>query len=188
MVNRRISPDLKECALRLWELGWSELDITQALSGCVSRRSLYRWRTIFDTFGSPTNPHARVAGRPSIITRAVLTAIHKVYKGAPDLYLKELQMWLAIHHDIVISIAALQKTLEQEGLIRKLLQNIATERDKEKVRAWKEGLHDDFEDKASYFVTVDETSKNEHTIARTYGRSMIGERAVIESDTPLALQ
>jgi hypothetical protein len=28
MVNRRISADLKECALRLWELCWEELEIT----------------------------------------------------------------------------------------------------------------------------------------------------------------
>lgn len=180
MGNRRISPDLKECALRLWELGRDTLDITQVL--CVSRASIYRWQRIFDEFGTPTNPHARVGGRSSIITRAVLTAVHDIYKGAPDLYLTELQYWLAIHHDIVISVSALQKTLEQEGLSRKLLQKIATERDKEKCAAWKDSIHDDFQDKASYFVTVDETSKNEHTLDRTYGRSMVGERAVIETD------
>ncbi|KAJ6543440.1 hypothetical protein DFH09DRAFT_831246, partial [Mycena vulgaris] len=106
---RRISPDLKECALRLWELGWEELDIRQAL--CVSRASLYRWRKIFEEFGTPTNPHARIGGRPCLITRAVLTAIHDLYKGDADLYLKELQFWLAIHHDIAISISALQQTL-----------------------------------------------------------------------------
>ncbi|KAJ7153041.1 hypothetical protein C8R43DRAFT_826562, partial [Mycena crocata] len=148
---RRISPDLKECALRLWELGWEPLEITQIL--CVSRSSLYRWQKIFDEFGTPTNPHARVGGRPSIITRAVLTAIHDVYKGAPDLYLQELQFWLAIHHNIAISISALQKTLEQAGLNRKLLQKIASERDLQK-----------------------------HTTGRAYGRAIVGERAVIESD------
>jgi len=31
MVNRRISSDLKECALQLWEAGWEEIDITQGL-------------------------------------------------------------------------------------------------------------------------------------------------------------
>ncbi|KAJ6583565.1 hypothetical protein DFH09DRAFT_861184, partial [Mycena vulgaris] len=114
MGNRRISADLKECAICLWELGWEQLEICQIL--CVSRASLYRWQQIFDDFGTPTNPHARIGGRPSRITRAILTAIHDVYKGEPDLYLKELQMWLAIHHDVAISISAIQKTLEQEGL------------------------------------------------------------------------
>ncbi|KAJ7203862.1 hypothetical protein GGX14DRAFT_332055, partial [Mycena pura] len=114
MGNRHISSDLKECALRLWELGWDQLEITQIL--CVSRSSIYRWRKIFEEFGTPNNSHARIGGRPSIITRAVLTAVHSVYEGAPDLYLKELQFWLAVHHDIAISISALQKTLEQEGL------------------------------------------------------------------------
>jgi hypothetical protein len=59
--------------------------------------------------------------------------------------------------------------LEQEDFTRKVLQKIASKRDKEKVRGWREIIHDDFEDKASYFVTVVETSKNEHTIPRTHG-------------------
>ena len=32
MVNRRISPDLKLAALRLWDLGWDEIDIIQGLA------------------------------------------------------------------------------------------------------------------------------------------------------------
>ncbi|KAJ7936348.1 hypothetical protein B0H13DRAFT_2303737 [Mycena leptocephala] len=108
--------------------------------------------------------------------------VSNVYKGAPDIYLTEWQFWLAVHHDIAISISALQKTLQQAGLTRKLLSKIAIERDKERCRAWAASIHDDFEDKASYFVTVDETSKNEDTLARDYGRSMVGERAIIESE------
>jgi transposase len=180
MGNRRISPDLKECALRLWELGWEEADIVQTLA--VSRASIYRWRKIFEEFGTTTNPHARLAGRPSTITRAVLTAVHDVYKGEADLYLKELQFWLAIHHDIAISIPALQKTLAANGLTRKLLQKIARERDAEKCRIWAESINDDFDNRADYFVTVDETSKNEHTLARSHGRALVGERAVVEAD------
>jgi hypothetical protein len=40
MVSRRISEDLKECALRLWNHGWDVEDICEA-SG-VSRSSCYR--------------------------------------------------------------------------------------------------------------------------------------------------
>ncbi|KAJ7612965.1 hypothetical protein B0H17DRAFT_911052, partial [Mycena rosella] len=71
---------------------------------------------IFEEFGTPVSLHARIGGHPSLIICAVVTTIHDIYKGAPDLYLKELQLWLAIHHNIPISISALQKGLEQEGL------------------------------------------------------------------------
>ncbi|KAJ6580269.1 hypothetical protein B0H10DRAFT_1834850 [Mycena sp. CBHHK59/15] len=180
MVNRRISPDLKACALRLWELGWTELEITQAL--CVSRTSLYRWRQIFDEFGHhmPVLAAARVPSR-ALFSLQFMT-ISSTGRQAEDLYLREVQIWLVVHHDVAISVSALQKTLAQEGLIHKMLQKIALERDKERCRAWKESIHDDFENKASYFVTVDETSKNEHTIARTHGRAMVGERAITESE------
>jgi transposase-like protein len=41
MGNRKISSDLKECALRLWNAGWDIEDIYNALG--VFRASIYRW-------------------------------------------------------------------------------------------------------------------------------------------------
>jgi transposase-like protein len=40
MGNRKISSDLKECALQLWNTGWGIEDIHNALG--VSRASIYR--------------------------------------------------------------------------------------------------------------------------------------------------
>ena len=45
MVNCRISPDRKLCALNLWDHGWEIEDICFAMM--ISRSSLYRWRRIF---------------------------------------------------------------------------------------------------------------------------------------------
>ncbi|KAF8225770.1 hypothetical protein L208DRAFT_1504264 [Tricholoma matsutake] len=50
MVNRKISSDLKDCALRLWNHGWDEQDICNAL--LVYWSSLYCWQKIFWEFGS----------------------------------------------------------------------------------------------------------------------------------------
>ncbi|KAG1751893.1 hypothetical protein EDB19DRAFT_1824767 [Suillus lakei] len=50
MGNRKISSDLKECALRLWNTGWDIKDIQNALG--VSRASIYRWESIFAEFGT----------------------------------------------------------------------------------------------------------------------------------------
>ena len=62
MAKRKISLDLKECALRLWELGWDIPFITEAL--CILQSSLYRWHDIFEEFQSVTHPPSRLAGWP----------------------------------------------------------------------------------------------------------------------------
>jgi transposase len=77
-------------------------------------------------------------GRARILTRAVLTAVRTLYASDSDLYLDELVLWLAIHHDIAISISALQETLEKVGLTRKTLHKIAIERDEESRQQWKD--------------------------------------------------
>ena len=119
MVNRRISANLKDCVLHLWAAGWDEEDVLSALS--VSHASLYRWRTIFDTFGMVNKLPLPLKGWTRIITRAILTAVYQLYETNSDIYLDELVWWLAIHHDIVISHSALQQNLQETGLTRKLL-------------------------------------------------------------------
>lgn len=175
MGNRRISSDLKECALRLWELGWDLDLITESL--CISRASMYRWRKIFAEFQSVSRPQSGLVGRPRILVRAVLTAIKEVYKSEADAYLDELVWWLAIHHNIAISRSCLQKNLQDAGLTRKLLHKIARERDEEARREFFDVIHDHSAGLGEEFVFVDEMSKNDHDTARRYGLSMSGERA-----------
>ncbi|EDR07397.1 uncharacterized protein LACBIDRAFT_327871 [Laccaria bicolor S238N-H82] len=114
MGNRKISADLKECALRLWELGYDLGFISESL--CISKASIYQWRSIFAEFSSVNRPPSPLLGRPRIIVRTVLTAIKEVYHNEVDAYLDELVWWLAIHHDIVISRSALHKNLLDAGL------------------------------------------------------------------------
>jgi transposase len=175
MVNRRISTDLKECALRLWENGWEELEIIQGL--CVSRSSIYRWRRLFNELGSVNRPPSPLRGRARIICRAVLTAVHDIYKNEPDLYLDELVFWLAIHHDITISKSGLHKNLEEAGLTRKLLHKIAQERDKQLRQEYWNVINEDLGGNSDLLVMADETSKNKISLARRYGRAVAGQRA-----------
>jgi transposase len=176
MVNRRISTDLKECALRLWELGWEELDIIQGL--VVSRSSIYRWRNIFDKLGTVNRPPSPLHGRVRIISRVVLTAVHDIYKGDPDIYLDELVFWLAIHHDIVILKSALHKNLEEASLTRKLLHKIARERDEQLRQEYWDVINGDLDGNSDLLVMVDETSKNDLTLARRFGRAVVGQQAM----------
>jgi transposase len=170
---------MKECALRLWESGWECSDICSAL--CVSKSSLYRWAKIFEEFGQVTHPPAAIRGRPRIICLAALTAVKELYQQHPDTYLAELQWFLAIHHDIAISISALQKNLEAAGLTRKILHKIATERDEQLRAEYQNTIQTEFSGTGKEFVFIDKSSKNEHDVAHCYGHSMVGNPADIQA-------
>ena len=88
MVNCRISPNRKACALNFWDLGWEIKDICFTLS--VSQSSLYRWQNIFVEHGNINHPPSPLVGWTCIITQAVLTAVRTIYEEEPDHYLDKL--------------------------------------------------------------------------------------------------
>ncbi|TFK88283.1 hypothetical protein K466DRAFT_645520, partial [Polyporus arcularius HHB13444] len=136
MPYRKISEDLKACALRLLDLGWDKTDICELLE--VSPVSLQRWVSLYYTTGSFDGP-AQVAHGPSrTLTRAVLQDIHILLRAHPDTYLDELVWWLGLHHGITISKTSLHTNLAQVGLTHKRLQKIAAERNEEVRTQWKE--------------------------------------------------
>jgi len=176
MVNCRISPDRKYCALDLWNRGWDTLDICDALS--VSRASLYRWEAIFLEHENVIWPPSPLIRRTRIIARAALTAIQTLYKEESDIYLDELCTFLALEHNIFVSTSTISRNLKEAGLTRKLLYQLVAERDEVLWDDWKESLRTDFQGDGSEFVCVDETSKNEHTYARHFGRATLWESDV----------
>lgn len=90
------------------------------------------------------------------------------------MYLDKLVLWLAIEHDISISVSALHATLWKIGLTRKLLHKIAIECDEQLREQWKAMIASDtFLPDGSQFIFLDETSKNEHTLAQRYGRVFV---------------
>ena len=176
MGNRKISPDMKECALKLWDQGWDIEDIVDTLG--ISRASLYRWQGIFDQYGPVDRPPSAPKGPTRTITRAILTAVQTLYEHESDLYLDELVLWLGVEHNIAISVSALHETLKRAGLTRKLLHKIAIERDEDLRQQWRDmQASEDFLPDGSQFICLDETSKNELTYARKYGRAYSGDRA-----------
>ena len=182
MVNRRISSDLKERALDLWNTGWDVEEICYAFH--VSPRSLYRWRELFEELGSVTKPPSPLCRHDRIIGLAALTASKEVYANDPSVMLNELMWHLAIHHDTVISKSALQATLVRAGLTRKVLQKIANERDEVRRADYRGCIRDpnNFSGTGMEFVAVDESSKDEQSLARGYGRSPLGQRAEYVAD------
>ncbi|KAG1786960.1 hypothetical protein EV424DRAFT_1292525, partial [Suillus variegatus] len=86
------------------------------------------------------------------------------------LYLDKVVTWLALTHDISISVSTLCRNLKEAGLTQKLLHKLAAERDEEHRHEWKESMRMNFTGDGSEFVFVDEVSKNEITWACQYGR------------------
>ncbi|PBK91209.1 hypothetical protein ARMGADRAFT_1031895 [Armillaria gallica] len=145
----------------------------------VSPRSLYCWHNLFETFGTPENQPAPLCGHPRIVSLAVLDAIHVLLKSQPDTYLDKLQWFLAIHHDLPISLLALQHNLIRAGLTCKLLHTIAVERDKQQQAAYLAGVTNpiNFSGTGFEFITVDESSKDKRMFGCCYGHSPIGQEA-----------
>ena len=144
---------MKDCALCLWELGWSREDICSTL--CVSQVSLYHWAALFEEFSSATAPPPPIQGRPRIIGMIVMNTIREIYAWNSTVYLNELQWHLAIFHDIAISISALQETLERAGLTQKVLWRIAIERDEVQRAEFLHNICHGFSGSGDEFVVVD---------------------------------
>ena len=169
IVIWRISADLKECALRLWDNGWTIEDICSALM--VSHTSIYHWQVVFDEH-STINP---LVGRTRTLARALLTTCHMLFEEDFNIYLDEVVYWLAICHDIVISTSTLSRNLLEAGLTRKMLHKIAAEHDECLWQEWRESIHTNFAGDGTEFVWVDKTSKNDLSYACCFGRSQAGE-------------
>ena len=93
---------------------WDLEDITDAL--LVSQTSLYQWRIIFEEHGSVNRPSFALWGRIRTLTWALLTVVHTLYTSDLDFYLDELVLWLAVHHDINISVSSLHENITKVGL------------------------------------------------------------------------
>ena len=175
----KINPDLKKCVLKLWDQGQEIEDIVDTLG--ISRPSIYHWQVIFDQHGCVIRLPIAPKGPEWIITHAVLTAVHTLFETDSDLYLDKLVLWLAIEHNIAVSILTLHVTLKNVGLTRKLLHKIVIERDEELWEQWREMQgSEDFLQDGSQFVCVDQTSKNEQTFARKHGHAYPGEHTELK--------
>lgn len=174
MVFRHISDDLKKTALHLhYDKGWVPDDVAELLG--FHRRSFGRWKERFEETGELHLPQHPNHGRPRLLDpHATLNLIHLV-QHAPKMYLSEIQEWLDVAEDVQMSRSALDRNLRDCGLTYKLLHKCAAERD--------EGLRAEFRAYATanwaaeQLVFVDESSKDDRTIYRHYGRSFSGTEA-----------
>jgi hypothetical protein len=62
--------------------------------------------------------------------------------------------WLVLKYNIIISLSTLSCTLEQAGLIHKILQKLAAEHDNIHWQEFQASLHDNFIGDGSEFVVL----------------------------------
>jgi transposase len=178
MVYRHISKDLKERALWLIAHGYAPKDIRKLFD--ISARSITRWKQndrIYGTVVPPPNPWQC---RPRILNGDMTHDLYTLLEEAPEMYLSEIQDWIALTYEVHISKSALHRNILDAGITYKLLRRAAAERDEDLRQEWKQDVNTHF--MASQMVFVDETSKDDRTVYRHYGRSVSGTRATISAN------
>ena len=163
MGNRKISNDIKQCALDLWNYGWVLEEICEVLQ--VSKCTCYRWRTIFEELSTVSRPPSPLVGQTRLLTRAVLTALEYLSAEESDLFLDEACTWLGVVHGIMITPSTLSRNLLDAGLIQKKLRKIAAEHNEIARKEFRTMLQTEFIGDGSKFVVIDETSKDKCTYA-----------------------
>lgn len=112
-MHWRISPDLKQRVLQLTDEGISPRAVTDVLG--MSVKSIKHWHTNYELHGSIT-PQKTLPRCPRLLTTEELC---QLIEDDPILYLDELCDWLAIYHDVQISISQLHETLWQVDITQK---------------------------------------------------------------------
>jgi transposase len=118
MPYRKIHTGIKERSLKLIAEGWFIEQIIEALG--VSHRSIGRWADNYETFGS-VEPPAVITGRPRALNPPAIEGLSDLLSESPGLYLDEIAEYLALYHDLPISITALHDNLIELEITRKIM-------------------------------------------------------------------
>jgi transposase len=177
MVFRKISQDIKDRVIFLLENDWIPYDVADIFG--VSTRSISRWRRNVEIHGSTVPPPNPLRGRPRILNPDMTHDLSILISESPAMFLDEIQDWLALVHDVNISRTALHENIRDCGITYKMIHKAALERDDEARHEWHEHMRNNWV--ASQCVVVDETSKDDRTLARLYGRAPSGQDAVMSA-------
>lgn len=158
----------------LYAMGWLPLDVIKTLG--VSIRSFWRWRRNLRKHGTVLNPPPLVPGRPPLLSTTVTADIYRLLDEYPAMYLDEIQHWIIVAHEIGMAKSTLHQNLRDLGITYKRLRKAAKERDEEAREEFRQYARQNWV--AEQLVFVDETSKDNRTIYRHYGRAVNGRRAV----------
>jgi transposase len=168
-----IDHGVKEAAVRIHKRDLLPLeDLLEVLR--ISRSTFFRVLQLFRETGSVVCNNGPRQGRPRSLLTGDIQYLLRLIRHRPDWFLDELLDLLATNRFISVHFTTIFRALERAGASRKKLKRIAKERN--------EILQADFVARMAQYEPdelgfLDETSKDERTIARRYGRSRRGRRA-----------
>ena len=177
MPGEAISTDLKQRALWLLAAGYLLDDICTILN--ISSQSAQRWANDLATHGHVLPPQNPLQGQQHTLNAIHIYGLIGIIEASPAMYLDELQDWLALEHNMLISKMMLHNSIHNARLSYKLLHRRAVERDEGVREQWKEDVRINF--MVAQMVWMDESSKDDHMIYRHYEHAPTGQRAVIDA-------
>jgi transposase len=167
MGNRKISVDVKLAAIHLYEQGILEL---HEILNCIgfSRRTFYRIKRLYDETGHVIKPRSEFLGRPHILNLEDLHYLLELVHHRPDYFLDKLTNLMESNCFISVHYTTIHRELVRAGVSLKKLRKIAKERN--------EDLRADFKRRMAQYLPhelmfIDETSKDERTQCRRWGRA-----------------
>jgi transposase len=173
MGYRFISRDVKIAAIRLYERDLIPLHLI--LDCCdFSERTWYRILQLYRETGDVINPKPSLCGRIRLLDVDDLQYLLRLVRQNPDYFLDELLHLLKTNRFISVHYTTIHRELVRASVSYKRLKRIAKERD--------EGLRADFVGRMAQYSPeelgfLDETSKDDRTPSRHFGRSRKGRRA-----------
>ena len=171
MVYKYHPVELKECALWVLAQGYLSEDEITEMFGC-SKRSLRRWFKNLGEHGDVVPEPSGMRGRPRLLTANQMNEVLAATNSNPAMLLEEIQDWIALNCELMMDISTVQHNIEDCLYTYKYLQKTAAEHNEVARAAYIAQVHSLL--CADMVIAIDETSKDERTIYRRYGRALRG--------------
>ena len=84
----------------------------------ISQRSVARWRQNNRLYGSVIPPPNPMQCRPRILNADMTHDLYTLLEEAPEMYLSEIQDWIALTHEVHISKSELHDNIRDADIIQ----------------------------------------------------------------------
>lgn len=173
MPFRKISRDVKLAAINLYEHNMLSLEQILECVG-ISESTFWRVCKLWRETGDVVRHNYGAAGRPRALHFDDVNYLVRLIHHRPDWFLDELLDLLDHNRFISVHYTTIYRELARAGMSLKKLKKIARERNEDRRADFIRRMAQ-YEPEELGFI--DETSKDERTTARHFGRSQKGQRA-----------
>jgi transposase len=173
MPNRRIERGIKLAGIKLYEHGLLPLAVILDVLD-YSRSTFFRTLKLWHETGDVVSARSRLRGRHRLLNYDDVSYLLLLVENNPDYFLDELLHLLETNRFISVHYTSIHRALERAGVSRKKLRKIAIERNELRRANF---VHSMSQYTPHQLGFLDETSKDERTLVRGFGRAKRGRRA-----------